>query len=221
MCGRFTLRTPLSVLVTQFKIESYPLWNERYNIAPTQDVLAIRYPREVIALHWGLIPSWSKDARQAAINARSDSVATKPYFRAAWRRRRCLVLADGYYEWLRKGKVKQPYLYEVDAGKPFALAGLWESWSGPSGSAGPPLQSCAIITTEGNELTQAVHDRMPVILDADDYDAWLDPDTPSAELESLLDSFPADRMSVRPASTFVNDARHEGPQCVESPPGEL
>jgi putative SOS response-associated peptidase YedK len=219
MCGRFTLRTPLAVLAQQFQFDldnalQLPL---RYNIAPTQDVAAVRMvdgKRKLALLRWGLIPSWAKDTKIASstINARADTVATKPAFRTAYKRRRCLVLADGYYEWLRVGKAKQPYLYEVDGGKPFALAGLWEQW-GDKESA--PLESCSVITTDANKLAQEIHDRMPVILDPVDYDAWLNPE--SGDVAYLLDQFPADRMTVRPVSTFVNNARNQGPECIASP----
>jgi putative SOS response-associated peptidase YedK len=214
MCGRYTLRTPLSVLATQFAFDLGPMlpsFEPRYNIAPTQDVPAVRLAdgnREFVTLRWGLIPSWAKDAKLAQINARGDTVATKPMFRAAYKKRRCLVLADGYYEWERSGKTKLPWLYEVNGGKPFAFAGLWELWSGPDGKA--PIESCTILTTDANELAAQVHDRMPVILDDEDYDDWL------AGEQIPLVPFPPDRMTARPVSTFVNNARNQGPACVES-----
>jgi putative SOS response-associated peptidase YedK len=225
MCGRYTLRTPLSVLARQFEFGlSAPLpdFGPLFNIAPTTDVAAVRTSesgtRELAFLHWGLIPSWAKDSKLAysTINARADSVATKPAFRAAFKKRRCLVLSDGYYEWLRQGKTKLPYLYEVDGGQPFALAGVWESWRGPEGGAGPPLESCSLITTEANALAGEIHDRMPVILDQADYDRWLNPQIHDpVELQPLLAPFPAERMTARPVSTFVNNVRNQGPKCVE------
>ena len=226
MCGRYTLRTPLTVLARHFQFElgeSLPDFGPLFNIAPTTDVAAVRSGadgrRELAFLHWGLVPSWAKDAKLAysTINARADTVATKPAFRAAFKKRRCLVLADGFYEWLRQGKTKLPYLYEVDGGQPFALAGLWESWRGPDGGTGPPLESCSLITTEANELCGEIHDRMPVILDSADYDRWLDPQVQdSVELAALLTPFPSERMTARPVSTFVNNVRNQGPQCVET-----
>ena len=158
---------------------------------------------------WGLIPSWAKDAKIAysTINARADTVATKPAFRAAYKKRRCLVLADGYFEWRKEGKAKLPLLYEVDGGKPFAFAGLWEWWGGPEGENNP-VECCTIITTDANELAKMVHDRMPVILNADDYDAWL------AGEEVPLVPFPSDRISARPVSTYVNNVKNQGPQCI-------
>lgn len=214
MCGRFTLRSELNMLLDQFAVELAEAleWEPRYNIAPSQDVLAVRVAeqkRELVKLRWGLIPSWAKDARLAQINARADTAATKPMFRAAYKRRRCLVLADGYYEWLREGKAKRPFLHEVAGGKPFAFAGLWESWDEPQGKF--PLESCAILTTAANELAAQVHDRMPVILEQEDYADWL-----TGEQVPLV-SFPADRMTVRPVSQYVNNARNQGPQCVAGP----
>jgi putative SOS response-associated peptidase YedK len=215
MCGRFTLRTPLSVLARQFAFDLGPMlpgFEPRYNIAPTQDVPAVRLAdgnRQFAMLRWGLIPSWAKDAKLAQINARGDTVATKPMFRTAYKKRRCLVLADGYYEWERSGKTKLPWLYEVDGGKPFAFAGLWESWRNPAQEDAELLESCTILTTDANELAAQVHDRMPVILDEEDYADWL------AGEQIPLVPFATDRMTARPVSTFVNNARNQGPACVE------
>ena len=218
MCGRFTLRTPLPVLARQFE---FGLGNAqlslRYNVAPSQDVATVRLAdgkRQLALLRWGLIPSWAKDAKigYSTINARSDTVATKPAFRSAYKSRRCLVLADGYYEWLRVGKTKQPYLYEVNGGKPFAFAGLWESWRGSAAPNTPAVESCTILTTDPNELARKVHDRMPVILEPSDYSVWLNPDT--SDVGYLLAPFAADAMTAKPVSTFVNNARNEGPECI-------
>ena len=189
MCGRYTLRTPLNVLAQQFLFELGDLpadfeLKPRYNIAPTQTVAAVRRleaggPRQLALLHWGLIPSWAKDAKLAAstINARGETLAEKPAFRTAFARRRCLVLADGYFEWKAEGKKKLPLLFQLKSGQPFAFAGLWERWRGPAGTPedAPPLESCTIVTTSANSLSANVHDRMPVILDPADYDLWLDP----------------------------------------------
>ena len=206
------------MLLAQFAAElAEPLeLSARYNIAPTQDVLAIRHPRDLVRFHWGLIPSWAKDKKIAysTINARADTVATKPAFRSAFKKRRCLVLADGYYEWKKEGKAKLPYLYEIDGGKPFALAGLWEWWREP-GTEGPGLESCSLITTEANTLASENHDRMPVILNETDYSRWLDPGVENPV--DLLRPLPSDRMSVRPVSTFVNNARNPGPECLAPP----
>ncbi len=206
-----------SVLLDQFAAElgETQTFDPRYKIAPTQSVLAIRHPRQLVALRWGLIPSWAKDAKIASstINARGDTVADKPAFRSAFKRRRCLVLADGYYEWLRDGKTKVPHLYEMDDGRPFAMAGLWEWWGGPDGKS--PVESCSLITTDANELAAKVHDRMPVILPPEEYDLWLDPEFQDRDkLLSMLRPFPADEMTVRQVSTFVNNARNQGEACV-------
>jgi putative SOS response-associated peptidase YedK len=195
----------MSVLVSQFGAELQREFDfsPRYNIAPSQDVLAVRNAdgkRELVALRWGLIPSWAKDAKLSQINARADTAHEKPMFRSAFKKRRCLVLADGYYEWLREGKTRQPHAYEVDGGKTFAIAGLWEEWQGQ--------QTCALLTTDANELAAQVHDRMPVILDPDDYSAWL------AGEQIPLVPFPADRMTVRSVGVYVNNARNEGPECL-------
>lgn len=227
MCGRFTLRTPLSVLAKQFEFDLNAAMGDvrpRYNIAPTQTVLAIRQieqgaSRELAKLFWGLIPSWAKDNKgaYACINARSDTVATKPTFRSAFKKRRCLVLADGYYEWRKEGKVKQPYFFEVEGGQPFAFAGLWEWWRAPGDTDGPTLESCSLLTGEPNELQATVHDRMPIILDPADYNIWLDPANENREqLLGILRPFPANRMTMRAVSTLVNNARNEGAECLAS-----
>jgi putative SOS response-associated peptidase YedK len=171
-----------------------------------------------VRLKWGLIPVWAKDAKIAysTINARADTVATKPAFRAAFKKRRCLVLADGYYEWHTEGKEKQPFLFELDGGKPFALAGLWEWWGGPDGKS--PVETCSLITAEANELCAEVHDRMPVILAATSYDKWLDPENDdTAGLQKLLKPFSPDKMATRPVSKYVSNARNEGEECISPP----
>jgi putative SOS response-associated peptidase YedK len=225
MCGRFTLRTPLNVLAKQFQFDLQQTLFDlrpRFNIAPTQSVLAVRQieqgaGRELANLYWGLVPSWSKDKKGAAacINARADGVATKPTFRSAFKKRRCLVLADGYYEWRKEGKIKQPYFFEVDGGQPFAFAGIWEWWRDAADPAGATLESCSLITGEPNELQATLHDRMPIILDPRNYDTWLNPaNDDTTSLQKLLVPFPAERMTVRAVSTLVNSARNEGPECI-------
>jgi putative SOS response-associated peptidase YedK len=215
MCGRYTLRVKLNLLLSQFAAElaDGTAWEPRYNIPPTSNVPAVRLTdgeRQLALFKWGLIPSWAKDAKIAysTINARADTVATKPAFRSAFKKRRCLVLGDGYVEWEKDGKAKLPWLYEVDGGKPFAFAGLWEWWGGPDGKA--PVESCTILTTDANELASEVHNRMPVLLDADDYDAWL------AGEEIPLVPFDSERMTARPISTTINNVKNQGPQCVET-----
>jgi len=223
MCGRFTLHTDPRILAKLFGLDETPYLEPRYNIAPTQPVAIVRLgqrgDREWTHVHWGLIPSWSKDPSIGArmINARSETVAEKPSFRAAFRRRRCLVPADGFYEWQKAGKGKQPFYITLRDGDPFAIAGLWEYWEGADGSA---LESCTLLTTEPNEKLAEIHNRMPVILHAEDYDEWLGDGTevrPSEQsaLFHLLRAYEADAMVTTPVSPYVNNARNEGPQCIE------
>jgi putative SOS response-associated peptidase YedK len=214
MCGRYTLRAKLNQLLRQFAAEADDgvEWEPRYNIPPTAPVPAVRMidgKRELALLKWGLIPSWAKDTKIAysTINARADTVATKPAFRTAFKKRRCLVLADGYFEWETVGKTKLPWLYEIDGGKPFAFAGLWEAWYG-QGEDKPPVESCTILTTEPNDLASRFHDRMPVILHPDDYDGWMQGE------EIPLVSFEAERMTAKPVSTFVNSVKNQGAECL-------
>ena len=172
--------------------------------------------RELALLKWGLIPFWAKDAKIASslINARAETVATKPAFRAALKKKRCLIPADGFYEWqaIPGQKTKQPYLINVRDVPVFAFAGLWEHWTSPDGTR---VDTFTIITTDANELMQQVHTRMPVILDRADYALWLDRDVQdSQEVLPLLKPFPADRMQLIPVSTLVNSPRNDKPECV-------
>ena len=221
MCGRYTLRVSPAELADLFGVINQFDWSPRYNIAPTQTVAAVRSlesgdGREMALLKWGLIPFWAKDAKIASnlINARADTVATKPAFRAALKRKRCLIPADGFYEWkpIPGQKVKQPYLISVKGVPAFAFAGLWEHWTNPEGQR---VDSCAIITTDANELMQQVHNRMPVILDPGDYGQWLDPELQDAKaVTDMLKQFPADQIQMVPVSTLVNSPRNEKPECV-------
>lgn len=220
MCGRFTLRTPMTRLIDHFRAKTQLELKLRYNIAPTQQVAAIRAEgndkhRQIVTFHWGLIPSWADDPKigNRMINARGESVAEKPSFRAAFKKRRCLILADGYYEWKKAGTKKQPFHIRMQDGSPFAFAGLWEQWRGTAD--GPALESCTIITTDASQLTQAVHDRMPVILDSEDYDLWLDPDFSDREtLEKLLIPNETAEMVAEPVSTHVNSPRNDDAACL-------
>jgi putative SOS response-associated peptidase YedK len=218
MCGRFTLEKSIGSLGSLFQVRTVAELPARYNIAPTQPILAVRQSEEdqgleLVALRWGLIPSWAKEpgAMPLLINARSETAATKPAFRAALRRRRCLVPADGFYEWQQAGGRKQPFHMRRRDGTPFALAGVWERWEGPEGC----IDSCALLTTSANELMRPIHDRMPVILDPPDYDLWLDPGVQEIELlQSLLRPYPAAAMIAYPVSPVVNNARNDDPQCI-------
>src|SRR4051812_42343895 len=202
MCGRFTLRRPMNLAVGQLMLDLSDL-PPRYNIAPTQLIAVVR-DRKVAQMRWGLIPAWSK-APTPQINARSDTVANKPTFRDAYRNRRCLVLADGFFEWKQTGKAKQPYLFEYPDQRTFAFAGIWERWQ--------ETDTCAIITTDANELGMPIHDRMPVILDPHDYETWLDPQSDQQTLDWLLRPT-AEGMTVYPVSAAVNSAQNDSPDCV-------
>jgi len=164
-------------------------------------------------MRWGLIPSWETDPAigNRLANARSESVLEKPAFRAAMRRRRCLIPADGFYEWKKNGRNKQPYLIGLRDGRLFAFAGLWEAWEGADHSY---VESCTILTTTPNELMAPIHDRMPVILPAEAYGPWLDPAVPPAEVLAWLRPLPADQMTAYPVSTLVNNPRNDRPECV-------
>ncbi|OHB81514.1 MAG: hypothetical protein A2V98_01305 [Planctomycetes bacterium RBG_16_64_12] len=222
MCGRFTLRAPASVVAAQFGLFEMPPFTPRFNIAPTQPVAVVRacpegpgLERELAWLRWGLIPSWAKDPAigNRMINARAETAAEKPAYRAAFRHRRCLVVADGFYEWQRTGGRKQPYFIRMRDDRPFAFAGLWESWHGPEEG---PLESCTLLTTEPNELLEPIHNRMPVILAADDYRQWLDPTIQKPEaVAMLLRPLPAEGMTSYPVTTYVNSPTRDDAQCIE------
>lgn len=223
MCGRFSLRTPVQLLSEHFQLSVVPTWGQRYNIAPSQPVATVMVTpehtgRQFRLLRWGLIPSWAKDPDIGArmINARAETAPTKPAFRAAFRQRRCLVLADGLYEWQRQGRGKQPFYIRMRDDRPFAFAGLWEHWEGRDGSS---IDSCTLLTTEPNEIIRALHHRMPVILEPKDYDVWLDPGTQKADLlHPLLGPYPSEEMTAYPVSPRVNNPAHDGPGCIERLP---
>ncbi len=218
MCGRYTLKADLSDLMDAFPGFTFPKTLEaRYNIAPTQSIPVIPNDGEqqVTFFRWGLIPSWAKDPSigNRMINARAETLAKKPSFRAPYKRRRCLVLADGFYEWGKEpGKnSKTPYFFQVAEGKPFAFAGLWELWR-PDDT---PIYSCTIITTEPNDVVAPIHSRMPVILPPEAYTLWLDPEErPAKVFQPWLKSYPASDMTAYAVSTRVNNPRHDAPDCV-------
>jgi putative SOS response-associated peptidase YedK len=218
MCGRFLLAVDPNILREIFALIEAPAPQPRYNIAPTQPVLAVRQgpdgSRTASLLRWGLVPSWAREIQAGSplINARSETAAEKPAFRTALRRRRCLVPANGFYEWQRQGRTRQPFCFRMAEGEPFAFAGLWEQWASPDGKT---VESCAILTTEANELVRPVHDRMPVIVPRDEFAHWLHPSVQDPGLlQPILRPFPAERMRVVPVSTWISDPRHEGP-CPE------
>jgi putative SOS response-associated peptidase YedK len=219
MCGRFTLTVNPDELKDTFRDYTFPaMFAPRFNIAPTQPVLAIPNDDKFTAdfFIWGLIPMWAKDAEigNRLINARGETLAEKPSFRGSYRHKRCLILADGFYEWKTFGgrKTKTPYYIHMQDRKPFAMAGLWDHWESPDGSS---VKSCTIITTTPNELTGAIHDRMPVILHPRDHRKWLDPAPQTPEnLQPLLKPFPTEAMTAYPVSTLVNKATNDVPEMV-------
>jgi putative SOS response-associated peptidase YedK len=221
MCGRYTLRQTREFLAEWFRLQILLHPHPRYNIAPTQKVPCIRInphqkEREFTMLKWGLIPSWAKDPRigNSLINARGETVTEKPAFRGPFRHRRCLVLADGFYEWKPEGQRKQPYFIRFRDDRPFAFAGLWEQWTNAKNAT---TESCTIITTEPNTILKPIHHRMPVILDPKDFDLWLDPSVQTLEkLRPLFQPPPAEDMEAVPVSLYVNDPGHDGPQCIAS-----
>jgi putative SOS response-associated peptidase YedK len=221
MCGRFALYSDPPTLARQFGAEAPADLRPRYNVAPTQTIPIVRQVeegRQFALARWGLIPRWAKemDTGYSTINARAETVATKPAFRSAFRYRRCLVPADGFYEWqaVPGSRVKQPYFIGLRDQEPMALAGLWERWQSPQEDE---LESCSIIVTDANDLMRPIHDRMPVILDPADWNAWLNPDAGDLDvLQDLLRPFPAEAMAARPVSTRVNSPRNDVPECLET-----
>lgn len=222
MCGRFSLSLTAPAITEAFDLDEVPDWTPRYNIAPTQPIPTVtssssqadRPDRHFRFLRWGLVPSWAKDLTIGAklINARAETVAEKPSFRSAFKQRRCLILADGFYEWKRVSNKKQPYYFQLADGQPFAFAGLWEHWQGEDAT----VESCTILTTAANELLQAIHDRMPVILPPAAYDQWLDPKAQLDQLHSLLQPYDAEAMKTHPVSSLVNSPSNDTPECINS-----
>ena len=216
MCGRFALTNP-QVLKSAFALREMPHLPPRYNVAPSQDVAAIRmgdHGRELVMLHWGLIPPWAKDAKTeySLINAKAETVTEKPAFRTAFKKHRCIIPASGFYEWQAVAGGKQPYYLSLKTDEPMALAGLWEHWQGPEGQV---IESCTILVTEANEVVKPIHDRMPVILLPETYATWLDPkDDLPAHLTPLLRPLDAGLMTARPVSKRVNNPRNDDESCL-------
>ena len=219
MCGRFTLTVDPAELQDTFTNYDFPAqFAPRFNIAPAQPVLAIPNNGQNRAdfFIWGLIPSWAKDPSigNRLINARGETLAEKPSFRGSYKYKRCLVLADGFYEWKSQPgtKVKVPHFIHMKDRKPFALAGLWDEWHSPDGSQ---IRSCTIVTTEPNDLMAAIHNRMPVILPTDAYAQWIDPAVRTPEsLGGLIKPYPAEKMAAYPVSTLVNSPKNDRAECV-------
>lgn len=217
MCGRFIQAASGEVLTQQLGLMLPADYAPRYNVAPNQTVLAIRATengRQPAWLRWGLIPAWAREPRlkYSTINARAETVAEKPAYRQAFRQRRCLIPADGFYEWRKVGDRKQPYCIRMADGAPFAFAGLWEHWARDDEA----VDSCTILVTQANERISEIHDRMPVILDPLDYDAWLDPTgREAARVLPLLRSYPGERMRLWPVGSAVNRPANQGPALME------
>jgi putative SOS response-associated peptidase YedK len=220
MCGRFLLISSPDVLAAYFSVAALAKIMPHYNIAPSQVVAAVGLDRQgrrdLAMFRWGLVPNWAQDPKKAVINARSETVANLPTFANSFRQRRCLIPADGFYESKKQaGKRKQPYCIRLVGDRPFAFAGIWDSWNPSSG--GPPLFTCAILTTRANELVKPIHDRMPVILAPKDYDMWIDRKVQDpAAVKPLLAPYPAEEMHAFPIGPVVSDPKHEGPECLAS-----
>jgi putative SOS response-associated peptidase YedK len=221
MCGRFALYHDGAAITQHLAVQQIAVeFKPRYNIAPTQAVAAIlQHPEQsepvLDALQWGLVPFWAKDAKigNRMINARAETVAEKPAYRAAFKRRRCLIAASGYYEWKKQGNGKTPYYFSMRGSRPFAMAGLWEEWHSPDGEL---LHTCTLVTTQANATVSAIHHRMPVILTLPQQRVWLDTDPENrTELENLLHSYEGDDLSAHPVSTQVNVATWDTPSCIE------
>ena len=209
MCGRFTLRTVDRIrlaLGDRINLEYIP---PRYNIAPSQPVITV-IENQVQELTWGLIPNWSKEPK-AIINARSETLETRASFKESFEKRRCLILADGFYEWRRVGKSKQAFFFQMNDSHAFAFAGIWDKWRKGEIS----VMTCAMNTTDANELLTPIHDRMPVILHEKHYDLWLDPNVSPGELKKLLEPYPSEEMKTHPVSSQVNYPDIDNPELVE------
>lgn len=220
MCGRFSFSQSNETIAEIFQLDEVPQITPRYNLAPTQLIPTVlvtdeEQKRQFKMLQWGLIPGWAKDPKMGArmINAKAETVSEKPAFRSAFKKRRCLVLADGFYEWHEQNGEKQPFYFRLKQSQPFAFAGLWEHWKDAEGEV---IESCTIITTEANDIVRPIHDRMPVILAPDYYEQWLDPKVQKPELlQPLLQPYHPEEMTAYAVSTKVNSPRHDSPECIE------
>jgi putative SOS response-associated peptidase YedK len=221
MCGRYTLHCSAAAVANRFGVSPPSLLPQRYNIAPSQRVLAIRQrangKRELVPLSWGLVPFWADDPTigNRLINARAETAATKPAFRRGFASRRCLIVADGFYEWQAEGRHKQPWYIQLASGQPFGFAGLWERWE----KGGTPIQSCTVLTCPANSLMQPIHNRMPVILPAEHEAAWLDSNAhDTAQLSQLLKPLPAAAMTAYRVGSLVNSPRLDTAGCIQPLP---
>jgi putative SOS response-associated peptidase YedK len=218
MCGRFVLTANPEVIQTAFDLTTMPpIMSPRFNVAPTQPVAVIsnENPHELTFYKWGLIPSWSKDASIGSkmINARSESAAEKPSFRSAFKRRRCIIPADGFYEWRQHGGEKTPMFIHMKGQKVFGIAGLWEVWHSPDGGE---IRTCSILTTDANDFMQTIHNRMPVILHKEDYNLWLSPDEePTPVLQELMKPYSGDELTAYAVSKMVNKPGNDTPDLIQ------
>lgn len=218
MCGRYTVTSAPEAIRALFRYEEQPDFPPRYNIAPTQPIAIVRLidgKRQFALVRWGLLPSWVKDPNNFAllVNARGESVCEKPAYRAAMKRRRCLIPADGFYEWKALGGRKQPYFVHAKSGEPLAFAGLWETWTGPNGEE---LETAAIVTTRANRTLEPLHDRMPVIVPPDAFNLWLDGANVDARTaEALITPAPDDLLEAYEVSTAVNRTANDNPKLVD------
>jgi putative SOS response-associated peptidase YedK len=223
MCGRYAFFSPAEVVKRTFALDDLPELEPRYNIAPTQSVPAVRTGEEgsrtLAMLHWGLVPKWAKERAigNRMINARAETLAEKPSFRDAFKRRRCLVLADGWYEWQVAPGGKQPWFIRMRDARPMAFAGLWERWKDPANGA--TLESCTIVTTDAAESIRRIHDRMPVVLAQSDWDRWMDTAfSDTDKLSELLRPFEPKALQSWPVSRQVNAPKNQGPELIERDP---
>lgn len=222
MCGRYTLSSASDDVALLFDIREIMHLPPRYNTAPTQEAAVVRVtepggPRHLDLLKWGLIPYWAKEASigNRLINARAESVAEKPAYRTSFKNKRCLVAADGFYEWKKEGKLKQPFLIHRADGKPFAFAGLWSLWRDPAQPGSKPVETFTILTTGANDLLRPLHDRMPVIVAPENFDLWLDPKVnDAAMLQPLLVPHAVDGFEAFPVSRNVNSPAHDAADCI-------
>ncbi|MDN3448706.1 SOS response-associated peptidase [Planococcus sp. APC 3906] len=220
MCGRYALYTDYAIILERFHIEESAVgegeYSPSYNIAPSQKVLAIvndGTKNRLGYLKWGLVPPWAKDQKigYKMINARAETAAEKPSFRHAFKKKRCLIIADAFYEWQRTDEGKIPMLAKLKSGKPFAFAGLWETWQSPEGET---VNTCTILTTQANRVMGTIHDRMPVMLSEEGEKLWLDPQQAPQVLEELLKPFDSDEMETFEVSDAVNSPKHNGPELI-------
>ena len=224
MCGRFAFYSPAEAVARVFGVDDPPELEARFNIAPTQFVPVVRDDKEghrrISLLRWGLVPFWAKDKAigNRMINARAETLASKPAYRDSFRRRRCIVPANGFYEWQKQGAVKQPYFVSLGGDEPFGMAGLWASWRSRT-DPHERLETFTIVTTTPNDVVAPLHDRMPVILEAGAYDAWLARDNEDTDaLQSLLGPYPAPGLEYRAVSRDVNNPRNDEPRLVDRQP---